>query len=474
MTKIYQSNTFLFVRRDAISSLSSSRRLAERPTSRNAQRTSGEVVFSSQLNTAMVKRKKPRNKQRQGLFELVEIEPVSSLRKHIEAIEHVPWRRQVKVQLKAGSRCRRPYLMGRLSGQSIGMIDWETGQGGTEFHTNGTTLKGEYNVPTTGRYYIEIIIIYCTPPLDYYDKASIHDKCVENQQFSRITALNASINVAYPNILHYGYWETPRVSTPLYTRWQPSGCRPPNDISDRCIEKTSLRRFMQYRFRWSEAHASRGVFPRGIPKVKMLQDWSDHADSCAMSDARKCHVCTVGASHSRRLYRFLEGVEGMPEVGYFEVKYPDDVDKELIVRMTEKCGTIVLGLSQWSAYTPEKRYSPYQFAQQYDDMLSLFEKYNAAKARIVVRSVHRISMGDIMLHCPVWELRTPTIMERYNVLLREICANRRKKGHDVEFLDTDFITLPMWDSSRDWNHVMEKVQKVEAQYVAAALELDYS
>ena len=41
----------------------------------------------------------------------------------------------------------------------------------------------------------------------------------------------------------------------------------------------------------------------------------------------------------------------------------------------------------------------------------------------------------------------------------------------IEFLDTRFITSPMWDSAFDWGHLPARVSDVKALYMIASSTL---
>ena len=43
----------------------------------------------------------------------------------------------------------------------------------------------------------------------------------------------------------------------------------------------------------------------------------------------------------------------------------------------------------------------------------------------------------------------------------------------IHYLDTSFITYPLWDTSQDLYHLIQKVMDVDVQYMASKLLLEY-
>jgi len=70
-------------------------------------------------------------------------------------------------------------------------------------------------------------------------------------------------------------------------------------------------------------------------------------------------------------------------------------------------------------------------------------------------------------------------MTAYSEIIREQVNNLNdkirsqgsgdQKDPQIQFLDTRFITYPLWDSSYDWYHLADQVAKVEALYFASTI-----
>lgn len=400
-------------------------------------------------------------------YEAIPIEPVSSLTRHIDSIMHFPQRNRIELRMNPETRCPNPSLVGRLSGRSLSMIQWDTTP---PHHMRGDTslpiiVGGSYNVPYNGKYFIEILILYCRQINDYNIWDNLSEKCIENPNYFRLTASEAHIQVTSANDKSApvppppGYW-TSTTMTPLSTRWQPQKCRHPHTREERCAKHITTAPFQQYNFHWDRAHASAA---REVPVLQNVisGDVDDYTHNC-VNERGICRVCTVGASHSRRLYRYLEAIQ-VQHVGYFAFKYPDEIDTSTAAEIKKACpGAILIGFGQWSL-TYNRKTPPLKYRDEMRNLLRLFKGHRGG---VYVRNVHYSPLGDIQTHCPVWDFRSPPIVERYNALVKEVCEEM-----DVGFLDTEFITRPMWDSAEDWNHPNENVQIVEAQYIAGLLDL---
>uniref|UniRef100_A0A7S4ELH4 Uncharacterized protein n=1 Tax=Pseudo-nitzschia australis TaxID=44445 RepID=A0A7S4ELH4_9STRA len=94
-------------------------------------------------------------------------------------ILHVPSKFQIEIHLQANTtrRCQDPVFVGRISGWSLAMIEFETRErrgGGYGYgNSNGNdatdivVVVGKYDphqMPVTGKYYIEIIVLMCEAP----------------------------------------------------------------------------------------------------------------------------------------------------------------------------------------------------------------------------------------------------------------------------------------------------------------------
>jgi hypothetical protein len=251
----------------------------------------------------------------------------------ILGIYHHPESAAISVALQSGhddsrEACLRPYLVARLSGPAVGVVYQWTYRQSTIPPANATRRKGDnnastaipatavvmegfYDVPVTGVYFLEIIVVLCnTYDDDMLRKTEIYtyrdnideaiagpafleqqqhviDRCVMKPQNNKLTAFGTSIVVVKAakssnqwsdrataeNITVgkdekqqlRGYWvrdmnnarEGNEAFAPLYTRYQPLDCIavPPQNCTH---PAASEARFDPYHFGWTLSNGDDG------------------------------------------------------------------------------------------------------------------------------------------------------------------------------------------------------------------------
>jgi hypothetical protein len=273
-------------------------------------------------------------------------------------------------------QCFNPIVRGRLSGPSLAIIEWTdhiseyeydqqnhanntAASPSTRTHTRTMTEKitGQYQVPQTGTYYIEIIGIVCNHKFHIKEHNFMTDTCLINPSHHRLTAIGASINVTEEAVStsasnsisnnlastsnHFntsilnttlersrqgsrgtlGYWKrrnemSTLISTgtngthdydydPLYTRYQPPQCRRRNAALPHCKDATDLKRFEPYTFVFNndiqsfidksfELHSN-----SSSAQDQQQQPLELSSSSLSSSISSKKTICAVGQSHSR-------------------------------------------------------------------------------------------------------------------------------------------------------------------------------
>jgi hypothetical protein len=116
------------------------------------------------------------------------INPNSTMAGDITSILHLPNKSTVQVNIKAGARCPHPYLVGRLSGPALVILQWHWSQNETD---NTTIMNGIYHVPTEGKYYLEIVVVFCNNFMYNYNN-SVDNNVSEKEP-------------NYSNMLNYDY-----------------------------------------------------------------------------------------------------------------------------------------------------------------------------------------------------------------------------------------------------------------------------
>ena len=154
-----------------------------------------------------------------------DILPVSgTLAPDIVSISHIPSLAMIKVTLNKNRTCLKPVLRGRLAGPTIAIIEWDKVDLGKH------ELSGYYKVPYTGRYFLEIIALFCNDLQFHQDFSAT---CLEELMNHRITIDNSvivveNIDKSYENTEEMGSWiftgHENETQQPMYTRIQPSFC----------------------------------------------------------------------------------------------------------------------------------------------------------------------------------------------------------------------------------------------------------
>lgn len=207
----------------------------------------------------------------------IAINPRSTVANDILSIRHEPTNSQVCIQFTPKSRCPHPSLVGRLSGKSITILNWENEADG---------YCGSYTFLENGRYFLEVLIIHCNgfgvtkikgiknnhpyfeglDPNDWL-RYDFSGECMEDPTRNRITGDSTYITVTDhedTGMPIRGKWvlkdevlyNDPNFQVmPWYTRYQPQNCRE-KDVdynSPRCKVPMDNSMFSQYKFVWRES-----------------------------------------------------------------------------------------------------------------------------------------------------------------------------------------------------------------------------
>lgn len=404
--------------------------------------------------------------------------------------------------------CLNPYLMGRLSGPAIGMVDTPWLQY-RRSETNSVTrviMEGQYHVPVSGVYFLEIIVLLCNKWDDdevsqSEDVELLKQQCLECPQYHRLTAQNATIEVLNPTsapTLHsgvsQGYWtrhrdfekkegsELQATSLPLYTRYQPTECR--ESMIECNIDAISLSRFEPYEFFWNppESLESNDISEREMPSSLRDSGFKERLTMHVRQHEQEgAAICLFGASHSRTLLQFMGQLTSIP-ITHVNTRFAShyaDLGKFQAMATTKSlnCTIAVVGIGQWDGSW--KKRNPTSVPVYERNMYYTLENVRTTypSAQLFLWNVHYNALGNAMWdRCPAKEWRHPALVDQYNAALRRIVASSSSQvavmgNHTlgVRYLDTSFIVIPQWDSAPDWSHYDNIVGQTEALYIAAVL-----
>lgn len=409
---------------------------------------------------------------------------------------------EVHVTMAPNATCPQPYLMGRLSGPALIALDWESLNGSSESTSGtpapttiiGTVVGGRGTVPVSGRYYVELVSVYCSDyskgsaNIDFrkecvidpgpaltgpgrlaYCEVDLTSSAAQNKDGDLLLGINQSIAMGMD--MGAGYWYRDRstnnhqsspnnsssASDPggdmVPTRFQPQGCRQKNEngeFADHCADAISGKKFDDFSWRWLANETT-----------SITQDSSNTSST----------VCMIGWSHTRHLIGAFQS-QGLPkkmniELHWAKAKFPTDVG-ETFVQSLPKCQAVVVALGQWPG---QRGVSFADFRSQTESMIrALSDGLPAAK--ILARSIHYNPLGDLISSCsPKRDFRSPALIDGYNRIIAEVCRSLATgpKSVAVAFVDTNHIVKPMWDAAPDWCHLLESVSKIESIYIAGVL-----
>jgi len=471
--------------------------------------------------------------------EYIKVNPNSTIGFDVTASWHHPSRKEVCVHLIEGARCPNPDFLGRLSGNSLAMLQWRHASSniidediGSNQHRSTNVYCGSYKDQwiLPGMYHLEIIITFCngfglastlyrTGNLTEWLGNDFMHNCMEDPDRNRVTSVFLNIGTddvskrGNEESLVGGYWLYNNTKRPLHTRYQPqnclgkattSRCRVAQDSSNLAamsfawksydwVEKVKLYQMdlglkvnpsswqmlnsLQKRLTVidleNKVHGRTGLSPAKTPLNKYTKKVKEHGGP---------KVCIVGASHSYHMVHAFYGLNLGHIFVWAKANFPTDLDTEFFQKYhdTRNCTKFVIGVGQWSAaFTAWSRYgSPFSFGKWWDDMSTIVKNETTSNIangtiKLYLRTIHLSPINDATGKCKDGrprDWRSPTVIEGYNYALKNIVANSNSTR--VKFVDTNFITFPVWDMTYDFYHLGSKVAAVEALYIAFKVLID--
>lgn len=306
----------------------------------------------------------------QILHHNIEINTKSHIAANVRTIVHIPAEAKIVIHFHQNRSCSRPQLIGRLSGLFLSKVTWENENTIT---ANGELfVVGHYNVPSPGKYFIEIIVTICQQLDMDVDVTSL---CMVDPSHHRLTQENATIDADIESEIRdektrIGFWFNKinyNNSTPLYTRYQPDGCRlPENHATERCQVPMDTTRFDPYEF-------------------KFFQSFSLEEEVRGKAG----RVCYVGASHSRVLTRFSNliitkmGIQNFAAY-HSDIRFASNLTRVAAQEMQNRCTKVVVGMGQWDVSRAVSRPTSFvEYRKHLKKAMSVFVK-TLLDANIVV------------------------------------------------------------------------------------------
>ena len=405
----------------------------------------------------------------------------------VKSIAHNATLRQVVIELASHRRCNTPTFRVRLSGTSLYVLDLimrNTVELGHNQHSPVEFKDFEKPRPGTyvfsypplydlGTYFLEVMVVYCVEmrPNDFYSL------CAEDVQEGRniltlpykfevlANKTSAITSVArYPRWLLHKELRSSSQAALLSTRYQRKGC------GGYCrATPTELIPFNQYD--WADGpeyhHLLTKIFQNSSMQPSVLDKSSKNMKKIeANNDV--VNFCFVGASHSKELKNHANqlNLKNFIFLAYYS-QYPVQFKPQDLIDM--ECSYVVIGYGQWMAGLSG---IPYQ-ARQYENELKrvvteVKQLQRTTNMQVFFRSMNCNGYGARVTACPPLDHRLPPVVDLYNSILRNVSHHAQ-----VEYIDTNHIMGPMWDSAIDFQHPKGRVYTAEVHWILHTV-LNYS
>jgi len=301
---------------------------------------------------------------------------------------------------------------------------------------------------------------------------------------------------------------------PVFTRYQPKECvfsekdfKRSKD-TDYCRAFVDRKRFDAYTFRWKKGYEALNrdilVLPNNFPQTTPTKISITLNESSAILGERQqrknVHVCFVGASHSRVLNNKCQSLlqrthkkadktgvlASELECSFHEVKFPNNLTNEWIVSHLQHCTHAVVGLFQWPFSYAQEQFDVWSFAHWKTQMMGFVKrletfarKNDTLLRRILLRSAHPNGLKWQISKCPPGDFRSLPNARAATMILHEIANHEIANSEEAKnqpmvtsFVDTDFITNPVWDSPEDWSHYNLEAGSVEIKFLLSTILLE--
>eukprot|EP00598_Pedospumella_elongata_P001086 CAMPEP_0184981682 /NCGR_PEP_ID=MMETSP1098-20130426/11311_1 /TAXON_ID=89044 /ORGANISM="Spumella elongata, Strain CCAP 955/1" /LENGTH=132 /DNA_ID=CAMNT_0027505263 /DNA_START=111 /DNA_END=509 /DNA_ORIENTATION=- len=105
-------------------------------------------------------------------------------------------------------------------------------------------------------------------------------------------------------------------------------------------------------------------------------------------------------------------------------------------------------------------YTQTKYQEEMRRVMTLMQNYDRNQTQVFVRSENYTPLMARQTTCPPTDYRYPLMIDMYNNVLKQL-----SKELGVEYIDTNHIMGPMWDSAQDWYHPVGKVAIAEVEWI---------
>ncbi|CAB9500690.1 expressed unknown protein [Seminavis robusta] len=373
-------------------------------------------------------------------------------------------------------------------------------------------MTGLYQVPVSGRYNLEVIVIHCNDHMHNMKQHGVDAKsqpgamnidehlCIEDPYYHRLTEETTKIWVDHTaatlmqpkrDVAQAGYWRrrddagvNNDGSQTLLTRFQSTD----NHFWETPSNPTSMGEYVY------DALLS-GIVPKkedlllgnGSPQICLLGSRTSHQEPQQLAGRIKSYLRTRVGVNVTLTWSIVES--------------PLHVTKAFAQSLIESqnCRKIVItGVPPWHE-TNDSDADPTSAVDYWDGVHAIVRKVQApshqvGRYRDEVEGMLRTFVNfrssvpeesgsfdlyllplpyrplDLkMTSCPPLDWRSPPVIDGYNVAMAEACEALGGSQNNVTFLDTRPILDPLWDSVDDWGRSLDPdgtVLTAEANYIA--------
>lgn len=370
---------------------------------------------------------------------------------------------ELRVATASAHGCAHPVFRARFSGRALLVID-------AHYSVATGMYSFEYELPTPGRYYLEILLLFCDYHLDRATRSCLfpmHCGAVNLQPY-QVDWINAGER-------HGRTWpEAAWVfdgdhGLPLPTRYQGPPCLsrterkaakglPSSQPLELSAARESHRRYAWLPLGAGTGHPLQWRAGSGGRRGAQLSGLREHTAEKVQAVSSRRTLCFVGDSHVERLFLTYRSFQPVQRAEFMSAKFPQNLGVRPGLRVRRmRCSEVIVHTGHWEAsWFPALRGNEPSTAEQYASSMRAFlgdilERWSPlGSGRILLLSLSEMPLGCDVSLCPPQDFRVPPLFAAYNEALSRVVGE--VPSGKVVFVDTRHIVTPLWDSAADWCH----------------------
>ena len=257
--------------------------------------------------------------------------------------------------------------------------------------------------------------------------------------------------------------------TPVFTRYQ-QDCWERHVPSFKSANRQVNARqdqLIQSRFAWG-TWTTNAAQNKWLWSAKPSHEHGTFARLPLLSPPNVSGLCFVGDSHAAHMCDRFPGCRLIPHEFPKQTlsspgRFRSEADQEEIVAAARSCKIRLAMYGQWDLSSQPRQHRgeqvptpPHEFEQIIGRLLVHGLQPGGSRIDYVLTMSHD-PIGCKASACPAEDWRIPPMVEAYNDAIRRAV---RAAANDVELIELEDITSPVWDHSADWSHSAIEVQHV--------------